>query len=137
MKKTPAEHRLAENEMVFKQSNEQVIKGLTALKQAAASEGEAGILGQDGDMPLYFYCECSDENCRQRIIMKPSKYEQLHQNSSQFVLVPGHEIPEIERVVFRNERFVVVEKFITPPQGPAKLNSTDIDKAKIRHIDGF
>lgn len=126
MKKTPSERRLAENEVMFRLNNEQVTQGLTALKQAAVSEGH-DELARDVDLPLYFYCECSDEKCRKRILLKPSEYDELHQNNSQFVLVPGHEVPEIERVVFRSDTFIVVEKFITPPPGANKLNSTNLN----------
>lgn len=109
-----SERRMAENEVIFRQINEQVPQRLEALKTAAESDGNDSLV-QDIDMPLQFYCECSDKNCRQRLTIRPSEYKELHQNRSQFVLVPNHEIPKIERVVFKDKNLQVVEKYETPP----------------------
>ncbi|MBW3568559.1 hypothetical protein KY385_00305 [Candidatus Parcubacteria bacterium] len=46
--------------------------------------------------------------------MKPSKYEALHKNSSQFVILPGHEVPSIEHIVSTAKNYIVVEKFEQP-----------------------
>lgn len=40
------------------------------------------------------------------------EYEQLRQNPLRFAVLPGHEIADIEEVVERNERFLVVEKHV-------------------------
>lgn len=125
----PSVRRLAENQVVFRQRNEQVSKDLAALKQKAESEGHDVIaqnIEDNLDKPLHFYCECSDENCRQRIVLKPNEYNDLRQNSSQFLIISGYEVPQIERVVFKRDNFVVVEKFETPPQAADELNSTDL-----------
>lgn len=127
MDKKLSERRLAENQVIFRQTNEQVPKELQAVKSAAESEGRGALVG-DIDTPLHFYCECSDENCRQRIVMKPSKYDELHQNSAQFILVPGHHIPQIERIMFEGDSYIVVQKYNTPPKAE-KLNSTNIDNS--------
>ncbi len=119
MNKKMSERRLAENQVLFRQKNEQVASDLEALKKAAESEGR-GSLVPDSDVPLHFYCECSNTDCRQRIILTTSQYKELHQNSSQFILVTGHEVPNIERVVFRNDKYEVVEKFQTPPPAPKR-----------------
>lgn len=125
MTASTSERRLAENQVIFRRKNESATKNLKALKDAAESEGIDSLLG-DIDVPLHFFCECSDENCKQRIVLKPSEYEELHQNSSQFVLLPGHNVPEIERTVRKNEKLIVVEKFMTPPKAGDKLNNTDL-----------
>jgi hypothetical protein len=121
-----SERRLAENQVIFRQNNELVQKNLEKLRKTAIAEGRESLL-PDIDMPLHFYCECSDENCRQRIILKPSEYNDLHQNSSQFILLPGHDIAEVERTVKATDKFIVVEKFKTPPKSSGELNKTDLD----------
>ena len=39
------------------------------------------------------------------------EYEAVRKDSRRFIVVPGHVFPETERVVARNERYEVVEKF--------------------------
>lgn len=118
-----SEKKLAENEVIFRQANEKVQKGLKELRDMAATNGQTGLYSYK-DTPLHYYCECADEDCRQRIVMTSSKYNELHQNSSQFILLPGHEIPSIERIMVREQDYIVVEKFITPPKKAVKLNRT-------------
>ncbi len=126
MVKSSSELRLAENEVLFREANEEVPKALAALKSAAESEGH-GSLVKNVDMLLHFSCECSDENCRKKIILKPSKYRELHQNRSQFLLIPGHNVPEIERIVLNEDKYMVVEKYKVPPLKAARLNATPSD----------
>ena len=128
MSKPPSLRRMAENQVVFRRLNEQIPKGLGALEKAAKSEGH-GELIQNTDMPLHFYCECSDENCRQRIILKTSEYKRLHQSKRQFVIIPGHEVPEIERSISKTKKYMVVEKFEKPDQKVSKLQPTAVDNA--------
>lgn len=130
MNKKPSERRLVENQVLFRQRNEKIAQDLAALKKAAAAEGHEKIaqnVEQHIDKPLHFYCECADEKCRQRIVLKPSEYQELHQNSSQFVLLPGHNLPGMERVVLSRDAFIIVEKYETPPSAPDALNATTLD----------
>lgn len=114
MGKILSERRAIENEAIFRSANEQVLDDLDGLKKMNMHVmGDAAV--SDTDKPLHFYCECSNDECLQRIVLKPSKYKDLHQNTSQFVLVPGHEIPELERTIQRTERYIVVEKFKSVP----------------------
>ena len=124
MSKSHSKRRLAENEVIFRQANESVRQGLDELKKKAEKEGD--VVSED-DMPLYFYCECSDESCRKRILLRPSKHKKLHQNSSQFVVLPGHEVREVERVRIETKAYMVVEKYMTPPKKAGKLKPTDVD----------
>lgn len=120
--------RLAENEVVFRRMNEQIPESLEALKEAADSEGHGSVVS-DIDTPIHFYCECSDENCRQRLVLRPSEYKEFHQNSSQFVIVPGHQVAAIERIIYNDEKIMVVEKFETPPQTATTLNPTSANNS--------
>lgn len=123
-----SEKRQAENQVVFRHTNERIQKELADLRKRAEFEGHSSILPAK-EMPIHFFCECSDENCHERIILKPSKYKELHQNSSQFVLKPGHNVASIERIVKRTKKYIVVEKFMTPPQGTVRMQQTDTDNS--------
>jgi hypothetical protein len=57
-----------------------------------------------------FVCECSDPNCTHRIAMTLEEYEDVRADGATFVLEPGHEHEDIERVLERRRRFHVVEK---------------------------
>ena len=124
MAETPSQRRLAENEVVFRQTNQQIPKNLAAVKELAEEDNQQSIVKNIDDIPVSFYCECSDEKCRERIVLKPAEYTALHQNSSQFIVIPGHEVPTIERVVNKSNDYLVVEKYETPPETATELNPT-------------
>jgi hypothetical protein len=102
-----SKRKLAENEVVFREAN----------KSVAEFAGD----GTSDDKPLRFYCECSKEECRERIELSPAKYRELHQNSRLFIALPGHEVTEIEKIVSPEGGFNLIEKFDEPPS-PEELN---------------
>jgi len=57
-----------------------------------------------------FLCECGDAECTEKITLTRSEYEQVRSDAIQFAVVSGHEIPEIEQIVHRTDRFLVVSK---------------------------
>ena len=57
-----------------------------------------------------FVCECSDPNCTQRVEASLADYERIRADGATFLLAPGHEQEDIERVVSARSRFHVVEK---------------------------
>ena len=58
-----------------------------------------------------FVCECADPSCTHRVSASLEEYEEVREDPTTFLLVPGHEQGDIERVVSRRGRFHVVEKF--------------------------
>jgi hypothetical protein len=126
MSSTLSERRMAENEMVFRSHNERVEKGFENLKVMAKEDGQEDLV-QFGDIDLQFYCECSDENCRKRVNIKLSQYSKIHKNRSNFVIVPGHSVRRIERIVQKRPSYWVLEKFIDLPKKADGLNSTNVD----------
>jgi hypothetical protein len=57
-----------------------------------------------------FVCECADATCTHRLEATLSEYEHVRSDGATFMLAPGHEHADIERVVERRSRFNVVEK---------------------------
>jgi hypothetical protein len=53
-------------------------------------------------------CECSDLSCADALEISAAEYARIRTDESYFVVLPGHEQPESDRVVDRNGRFVVV-----------------------------
>ena len=89
------DHRLAQNEIVFRRINERL----------ASTEG-----GKAASHELHLVCECTNADCLQALTIELAEYEWLRQNPHRFVVLPGHEAPAVEDVVERHDRFVIVEK---------------------------
>ena len=89
---SPSEDRVARNEALFREFNERV--------ERLADESRR----------IDFVCECGDLECLERMSLTHTSYEQVRSDPRRFVVAPGHENVEIERVVSRLEGYVVVEK---------------------------
>lgn len=118
--------RIAENELFFRQPNKKVYEGFRELREVAKELNHKELL-KEADPPINFYCECSDENCKKRIRIKPSQYGALHKNDSQFLILPGHSVPVIERTIKSAKNYKVVEKFIKPKGKINKPHKTNVD----------
>jgi hypothetical protein len=94
---TPFEERVARNEALFREVNENV-------------QQLAERFSTPSDVPAGFVCECADDTCTARVDVPLEVYEQVRQDPRRFVVLPGHVLPEIERVVEEADRYVVVEK---------------------------
>lgn len=91
--------RIAENEALFRDLNEEV--GAVAHSFSLGGETRA----------FDFLCECGDPTCAQRVPLTLIKYEELRGSPLRFVVVSGHEIPDVERVVETTPAYSVIEKF--------------------------
>ena len=88
------EERLAANEDTFREVNEGIARGQWPGDSA----------------PVAFRCECARLGCTLLLKVPMTDYERIRQHPRWFMLEPGHEVPEIETVVERNDGYVVVEK---------------------------
>ena len=57
-----------------------------------------------------FVCECADPSCTHRVPASLLEYEEVRADSTTFLVVPGHEQGDIERIVSDRGRFRIVEK---------------------------
>jgi hypothetical protein len=57
-----------------------------------------------------FVCECSDPNCTHRVSASLDEYEDVRAEPTTFLVAPGHEQNDIERMVSDRGRFRIVEK---------------------------
>jgi hypothetical protein len=89
--------RAEKNEQAFKSYNE---------RRAAAEE--AGDIPPDEPVP--FACECDDPGCARAIELSIDAYERAVGPVDRFVVLPGHEDPEVEVVVERHAGYYVVSK---------------------------
>jgi hypothetical protein len=86
------EERLAANEVRFREINE-----------SAQPQRESQGSGR-------FVCECADKSCMAWLAVPPDTYVEVRSNPLWFVVLPGHEIPDVERIVTRDEGYFVIEK---------------------------
>jgi hypothetical protein len=99
------EHRLSQrtkNEGVLREVNERI-------EQIEKAEGETSSKGRPAIFE--FLCECGRAGrCDHVVEMTIQEYEEVRSQDDRFAVYPGHELDELERVVKRSERFVVVDK---------------------------
>ncbi len=86
------DERVGKNEALFREVNERIRE----------------ITTYDGDAE--FLCECGDSACAQPILVSIDEYEAVRASATRFLVVPGHELRDVEDVVEENDRFTVVEK---------------------------
>jgi predicted ThiF/HesA family dinucleotide-utilizing enzyme len=84
--------RVAMNEATFRTVNE----GMEA--------------GQDPSGRLTFLCECGRLGCNRLIELTRAEYEAVRADPRTFAAIDGHEILEVEDVIERNDRYIVVRK---------------------------
>lgn len=93
------ERRLVKNEIVFRDVNERIEEMASTQAQALRDQRDLGFL-----------CECSNVDCTLRLQLSLGEYEEARLDPAQFVVAPGHELPEIEKVVFVGQGFQIVRK---------------------------
>ena len=86
-------------------------KQRVAMNEATFRKVNEGMeVGQDPAGVLTFVCECGRLGCSQLIQLTRAEYETVRATSRRFAIVDGHELLEVERIVERSDRYVVVEK---------------------------
>jgi hypothetical protein len=97
--------RVGENEALFRSVNEQV-RGLNET-----------FLVRD---TLRIVCECGEQSCIEQLEIEPAAYETLRADPTLFAVKPGHEAPDVETVVERNDGYSVVCKDRGEPEHIAR-----------------
>jgi hypothetical protein len=82
------------------QHNEEVFKTVNEEIDERADDG--------GDRD--YLCECSDTTCTDTVRLTADQYRRIRADPNQYVVVPGHVLPEIENVVDHEGGYSVVAK---------------------------
>jgi hypothetical protein len=94
--------RQAVNEALAREVNERV---------ARLDERAVSMRATPSEQLFEFLCECSAEgSCEARLQLTIEEYERVRAQDDRFAIAPGHETDEIEQVVERNDRFLIVDK---------------------------
>jgi len=86
---------MIENEKLFREVNERV------------ADLQANYSGPDPE----WVCECGDETCFDKVSVPIDDYQQIRAHDDWFLIRPGHEKTDVEKVVRQRDGFLVVEKF--------------------------
>jgi hypothetical protein len=84
--------RLAANEVRFREINE-----------AAQPQRETQGSGR-------FVCECADRSCTGWLEIPLDEYRAVRAHPRWFLVMPTHEIPDVETIVERHDGYFVIEK---------------------------
>ena len=88
-------------------------------RRAAANEAtirdvnegiERGQWPGEEHRPVGFRCECARLGCNRLIELTIQEYEEIRASPRWFVLIPGHEFPDIEAVIETRPGYIIVEK---------------------------
>ena len=90
------ERRILENEQAFRAINERLREDLARV--------------DDGDGHVAFVCECGHSECHASVELSAGEYTSAHARGDQFIALADHVIPDVEVVVARTDRFVVLRK---------------------------
>ena len=89
------QRRLAANETVFRDVNEAIERGQWP--------GEPGS-------GVGFRCECARLGCNLLVKLTLGEYELARAHPRRFVMIPGHQLPDVETVVEERPGYVIVQK---------------------------
>ena len=90
------EQRAARNEALFREVNENI-----ARLEERHGHTETGAV---------YVCECANSDCTDQLAIDPETYRRVRGEARLFFVRPGHEDPQLERVVERYDDYFVVEK---------------------------
>jgi hypothetical protein len=96
--------RIGENEALYRSVNEK-IGGLNET---------FGVVAES----MAVVCECGQLECTEQITLDIPLYERVRSDPTLFVVLPGHEEPDVETIVEEHDGFNVIRK---DPGGPAEL----------------
>ena len=95
--------RAGKNEAVFREVNERI----SDVTRENAAE---------------YLCECATATCTETIQMTVAEYEDVRSVPTHFAVLHGHEVPDLEEVVARQDAFLVVRKKAGAAEVAAELD---------------
>jgi hypothetical protein len=95
----PRAESVARNEALLRQVNEHIERLSAGVEERGWTPGGR----------IEFVCECGRE-CDLRLLLSHEEYDDVHTQADRFVVAPEHVTRDIEVVVARTDRYVVVDK---------------------------
>jgi two-component system chemotaxis response regulator CheY len=84
-------------------------------------------------------CECSRPDCAEALEVTDAEYDAVRAHATRFIVVPGHELAGVQRVLERTRRAAVVQeqqaRFRRPPSAPNGSVEDDGRRALVLIVD--
>ena len=93
---SPREERAIRNEALFREVNVHI------------ADLEERVHATDELLPLV--CECAHTGCSAPLEVESATFQRVRENPLWYLVLPGHERPDVESVVERHHRYLIVEK---------------------------
>src|SRR6266540_6878247 len=90
------ELRAAQSQMMFRSVNDRIKE----LADQRVSPGQE----------LDFACECADDRCVEKIPLSALQFLAIESDENQFIVLRGHDVPEVEDVIAERDGFLIVSK---------------------------
>jgi catechol 2,3-dioxygenase-like lactoylglutathione lyase family enzyme len=87
--------------------NEVLARGLNEKLESLVEQAEPEPVGHHA---VDFFCECSAAACTDRIRLTVACYDAIHEQRQDYIVRPGHQDREVERVVESEPGYLVVRK---------------------------
>lgn len=101
------QRRVARNETLLQEVNDGIEEGLRPDREPAR---------------VRFRCECASLDCNETVELTVGEYERVRAHPRRFVILAGHELAEVERVVETGPGYAVVQK-----RGVAGATADELD----------
>ena len=89
-------------------SLERLVRSQVLLREV--NERVAEVFGTWTGDPPAFVCECSNEDCAETVELSLDEYRMIRSSVNLFVINPGHECLEVDRIVEARDGVTLVEK---------------------------
>ncbi|HET7854984.1 MAG TPA: hypothetical protein VFL41_00860 [Gaiellaceae bacterium] len=94
----PRDERIAKNEVVMRAANRELQDAEEEVSDGSATR-------------LEVLCECGRDECDGVQTLTLAEFEEVHSRGDRFVVLYGHNTPEIETIVEEREVYLVVDRF--------------------------
>jgi hypothetical protein len=84
--------------------------GLNEALAREVNERIESLARKSWNREIEILCECGDEDCTVQLPVSLDEYERVREDATLFLVIPGHEAPDVEDVVDSFDRSDVVRK---------------------------
>src|SRR4026209_964313 len=91
--------------------DERIAKNETGVRAANREDQQGQEEGGGAHRTIEVLCECGRPGCTGLISLTIAQYNDVHSQADRFVVVRGHENPQLEKVVEERADCLVVDKF--------------------------
>jgi hypothetical protein len=95
---------VARNHALFREVNERIYSLSAGFRSRPAEDG----------LDLSFVCECGSGHCTAEVLIDTDDYSRIRAVPQRYVVLGGHELADVERVVEGAGDYVVVEALEVP-----------------------